>query len=564
MDYEVTAARKRPQKLSEMVGQNFVSSTLSNAIKNNTVAHAYLFSGPRGTGKTSTARILAKSLNCENGPTVEPCGSCPSCMEIAKGTSPAVIEIDGASNTGVNDVREIKDEILYPPQGAPKKIYIIDEVHMLSNSAFNALLKTIEEPPPYVVFIFATTEVHKVPATIRSRCQQFRFRLFSPELIQDKLMEAAGELNREYEKDALLWIAKEAGGSMRDAYTLFDQVLSFSDGKITLAVIRDKMGLVGLEKTTQLINAAAAGNRKSALEIIDNLLQSGVAVEQIILEISEYLRALVLTSYGVEKESILGMSSSRFSENIFKIWDIKKLEKAVQDSFNLYRDIRYSLNPRYELELFAGKLCGLSDWIDPADILDKINNLKEKITAGVGFTETEKKNSEIVHSDSEEMEAEKFFSSFKSDVKETGEPACAVPLNIGTGPEEVSGSSRISQDTEKEPEEKSAESIENIKNMLVKEINKINLSLAAVLEKSGGWFIENGILIIYPDSAYSESVVKKDLEIILSSAEKLDLGIKAVKTLQSADEKRRSAVEEINPRVQMVRQIFRGQIIKGQ
>jgi len=563
MDYEVTAARKRPQKLSEMVGQDFVSSTLSNAIKNNTIAHAYLFSGPRGTGKTSTARILAKSLNCEKGPTVEPCGNCSSCLEIARGTSPAVIEIDGASNTGVNDVREIKDEILYPPQGAPKKIYIIDEVHMLSNSAFNALLKTIEEPPPYVVFIFATTEVHKVPATIRSRCQQFRFRLFSPELIQNKLMEAAGELNREYEKDALLWIAKEAGGSMRDAYTLFDQVLSFSDGKITLSVIRDKMGLVGFEKTTQLINAAAAGNRKSSLEIIDNILQSGVAVEQIILEISEYLRALVLTSYGVEKESILGMSPSRFSENIFKVWDIKKLEKAVQDSFNLYRDIRYSLNPRYELELFAGKLCGLSDWIDPSDILFKINSIKEKITAG-GFTESEKKKSELVPSESEEEEAEKFFSSFRSEVKETGEPACAVPVNIGTGPEELSGNSRISEDQENEPEEKSAGSIENIKNLLVKEINKINLSLAAVLEKSGGWFIENEILIIYPDSAYSESVVKKDLEIILSSAEKLDLGIKAVKTLQPAVEKNNSGSGDLSPRVQMVRQIFRGQIVKGQ
>ena len=235
----------------------------------------------------------------KTGPTAEPCGTCASCAEINKGSSPDVIEIDGASNTSVNDVREIKDEVLYAPQSSRKKIYIIDEVHMLSNSAFNALLKTIEEPPPYIVFIFATTEVHKVPATIRSRCKQFRFRLFSPELIRDKLVEAAGEMGRDFETDALYWIAREAGGSMRDAYTLFDQVMSFSEEKITLSGIREKMGLVGLESTSELLDAAAAGNRKRALEILDDVLQSGTAVEQFLVELADFLRNLVLLSYGI-------------------------------------------------------------------------------------------------------------------------------------------------------------------------------------------------------------------------------------------------------------------------
>ncbi len=179
MSYEVTATRKRPQTFSELVGQEFVAATLTSSMREGRIAHAYLFPGPRGVGKTSVARILARALNCQKGPTDTPCGTCASCQEIARGSSLDVIEIDGASNTSVNDVREIRDEVLFAPHGGRYKVYIIDEVHMLSSSAFNALLKTIEEPPPYIVFVFATTEVHKVPATIRSRCQQYNFRLIS-------------------------------------------------------------------------------------------------------------------------------------------------------------------------------------------------------------------------------------------------------------------------------------------------------------------------------------------------------------------------------------------------
>ena len=191
MAYEVTATRRRPQNFESLVGQEFVAETLKNSIQSGKIAHAYLFSGPRGCGKTSTARILARALNCEKGPTVSPCGQCPACREIAAGSSLDVIEIDGASNTSVNDIRQIKDEVLFPPNSCRYKIYIIDEVHMLSTSAFNALLKTIEEPPPYVIFIFATTELQKVPATIKSRCQQFNFRLVPVEKVKEQLAAAA-------------------------------------------------------------------------------------------------------------------------------------------------------------------------------------------------------------------------------------------------------------------------------------------------------------------------------------------------------------------------------------
>ena len=252
MAYEVTATRRRPGRFEDLVGQEFVVSTLKSSIENGQIAHAYLFSGPRGCGKTSSARILAKSLNCQNGPTVNPCGVCSSCKEIAAGTSLDVIEIDGASNTSVNDIRQIKDEVLYPPNSGKYKIYIIDEVHMLSTSAFNALLKTIEEPPPYIIFIFATTELHKVPATIKSRCQHFNFKLVDIEKIKESLDAACKEMNITAEEEALFWIAKESTGSMRDAYTLFDQVAAFSGGNITYEKIREKLGIVGLDSINGL------------------------------------------------------------------------------------------------------------------------------------------------------------------------------------------------------------------------------------------------------------------------------------------------------------------------
>ena len=271
MAYEVTATRRRPQDFDSLAGQEFVASTLKNAIQSGKIAHAYLFSGPRGCGKTSSARILAKALNCQQGPVAHPCGQCSACQEITRGASLDVIEIDGASNTSVNDIRQIKDEVLFPPNSCRYKIYIIDEVHMLSTSAFNALLKTIEEPPPYVIFIFATTELHKVPATIKSRCQQFHFRLVAVEQLKDLLAQAAAEIGLQAEEEALYWIAREATGSVRDAYTLFDQVASFSAGYITFEKIRETLGLVGLDTMNQLFETCVVANTASALEQLDSL-----------------------------------------------------------------------------------------------------------------------------------------------------------------------------------------------------------------------------------------------------------------------------------------------------
>lgn len=382
MAYEVTATRKRPQQFEAVAGQEFVISTITNAIAQNRIAHAYLFSGPRGVGKTTTARLLAKAINCENGPTGHPCGTCSNCIEITKGCCPDVIEIDGASNTSVNDVRNIKDEISFPPQSSRYKIYIIDEVHMLSNSAFNALLKTIEEPPEYVVFIFATTETQKVPATIRSRCQQFNFQLLNIETIKRLLKEACDETDVKAEDQALFWIAKESTGAMRDAYTLLDQVVSFSNGEITLEKIRTKLGLSGIDSLNEIMQNVLKGKKAMAMEQLQTLLQRGVSVEQCIRDLADYFRSLLLIRKGMTSESVLGEQVGAFPREVREAYSEEQLETGLSMFLGLYRDIRYSLNPRFELELAVSRLNTLRYMASNTVIMEQLARLKNDMLQG--------------------------------------------------------------------------------------------------------------------------------------------------------------------------------------
>ena len=375
MAYEVTATRRRPKTFGELAGQEFVSSTLKSSLEQGSIAHAYLFSGPRGCGKTSAARILARALNCEKGPTPTPCGVCPACQEIGRGTSLDIIEIDGASNTSVNDVRQIKDEVLFPPNSGKYKVYIIDEVHMLSNSAFNALLKTIEEPPPYIIFIFATTELHKVPATIKSRCQQFAFKSIPLEMIQRMLRETCGEMQIQAEDEALFWIAREATGSMRDAYTLFDQIASFSEGNIRAALIKEKLGIAGLEELNTMAEACAVNNAAAAFGVIDRILEAGITTEQFVIDLAGYYRSLLLIKAGITKESLLGYGVDRFSK-VWKKLSLSQLEEGLSTLLDLYRNIRYSLSPRFELETAVSKLCWLDRWISPTELRAAVETAK--------------------------------------------------------------------------------------------------------------------------------------------------------------------------------------------
>ncbi len=380
--YEVTATRKRPQDFDYLVGQDFVVSTLENAIKEGRIAHAYLFSGPRGVGKTSSARLLAKALNCQRGMSAHPCGVCDSCREIAQGKSVDVIEIDGASNTSVNDIRNIKEEIMFPPQSSRYKIYIIDEVHMLSTSAFNALLKTIEEPPEYIIFIFATTELQKVPATIRSRCQQFRFSLISQSLIMKCLKSAADDIGIKADEDALFWIAKEATGSMRDAYTLFDQVASFSGDHITLDKIREKLSIAGFSAISGIVSRTLSGKPGEALESLGKLFEDGVSPEQIVKDSADFFRTILLYKEGIRRTELLGSSLSDIPEDIVDALSREQIEAALKAFLSLYRDLRYSLSPRIEIELLFSRLSSLPLLATPDTLVKKLEELKNGIADG--------------------------------------------------------------------------------------------------------------------------------------------------------------------------------------
>ena len=276
----------------------------------------------------------------------------------------------------------IKEEVMFPPTSSRYKIYIIDEVHMLSQSAFNALLKTIEEPPEYVVFIFATTETQKVPATIRSRCQQFNFQLIPLETIKSLLEQAASEMGIQADSDALFWIAKEATGSMRDAYTLFDQVVAFSNGRITLAQIREKLGLVGVDRINEIMKDVLDRNQSASLDKVHELLARGMSIEQIIKDFSDYFRSLLLIKKGVKSENVLGEQIRSFPSEIRNAFNEEQLEAALDMFLNLYRDIRYSLNPRFELELAISKLSKLRYVASTASIIEQIARLKNDLING--------------------------------------------------------------------------------------------------------------------------------------------------------------------------------------
>ena len=382
MAYEVTATRKRPQDFEKLVGQEFVVSTLENAIQEGRIAHAYLFSGPRGVGKTSSARLLAKALNCERGMSAHPCGECSSCREITSGTSVDVIEIDGASNTSVNDIRAIKEEVLFPPQSSRYKIYIIDEVHMLSTSAFNALLKTIEEPPEYIIFIFATTELQKVPATIRSRCQQFRFQLIPQELIQSCLKSAAEDLAIEADEDALFWIAKEATGSMRDAYTLFDQVAAFSGKHITLQKIRERLNLAGFSKISEIVSLSVFSSPDKAIEVLSSLFEAGVSPEQIVKDSADFFRTILLYKTGIRRPSLLGVAEEDIPKELVDALSKEQIEAALKAEMDLYRDMRYSISPRFEIELMVSRLSSLPSLVSGESLMEEIKKMREGIAEG--------------------------------------------------------------------------------------------------------------------------------------------------------------------------------------
>ena len=358
MAYVALYRRWRPESFADLVGQEHISRTLSRAVTSGQTSHAYLFTGPRGTGKTSTAKILARALNCAEGPTLTPCGVCDSCRSISDGSSMDVFEIDAASNRGIDEIRDLRESVKFAPTEGHYKIYIIDEVHMLTTEAFNALLKTLEEPPERVIFILATTEPHKVPATIQSRCQRYDFHRITVTEIRDRLIYVCKESDIAAEEDALGIIAAQADGGMRDALSILDQCMALAEGTLTAERVQEALGLVGRAWIRRMAGEIAARDAAALIAQLSELLQSGRELKQVLAELAQYFRRLMIAGVGGTVSAAelcagdaeeLRMDAAQFTqEEIMSI--LRRLNETMQE-------LRTSPQPRIAVETLLIGLC---------------------------------------------------------------------------------------------------------------------------------------------------------------------------------------------------------------
>lgn len=375
MAYVVFARKYRPQTFDDVVAQDHVTRTLRHAVVNGRIGSGYLFCGPRGTGKTTVARILAKAVNCAQGPTDKPCGVCPSCIEITAGSSLDVLEIDAASNTGVDDIRQLRENIRYLPAGGKKRIYIIDEVHRLSGSAFDALLKTLEEPPPHVIFVFATTEPLKVPDTILSRTQRYDFRRVSVDDLAAHMRKIADAEKLTIDDAALLLLARKADGSVRDSLSLLDQIAAYAGENITEQDVVKSLGLVDRPFLMNYTAAIASSDRKQVLRLTRSLFESGIDVSDFATELLDHLRTLLIIRTDPEAIGTLSYAAQELAEiekqaQFFQVGDILRLMKILVE---LNGDLKSGLDERLLLEVAGVKMAELESTIRLEEVLAKLN-----------------------------------------------------------------------------------------------------------------------------------------------------------------------------------------------
>ncbi len=385
MTYIVSARRWRPQVFADLVGQEHISRTLSNAIRADRVAHAFLFTGLRGVGKTTAARILAKALNCERGPNAEPCNECSSCREITEGRSVDVLEIDGASNTGVDDVREIIDNVRYQPAGGRHKIYIIDEVHMLSNSAFNALLKTLEEPPPHVKFVFATTDPQKLPATVQSRCQRYDFRRIPLALVVERLRAIADDQKLKISDKVLFTLAREGEGSMRDAQSLFDQIAAGADGAVADEEALLALGVADRSAVFDIAAAIIAGEPARVVEVLDSLHRLGCDMRRLTRDLLEHFRDLTVAH--VSKGALLPELAKEDLEALrvqAKGIEPRDADRCFRLLLQTDEEVARAAAPKLVLEMAVLRLAAQEPLVPVDELLQRIEALAAGNASGRG------------------------------------------------------------------------------------------------------------------------------------------------------------------------------------
>lgn len=386
MSYTALYRKFRPDNFDDVKGQDHIVTTLTNQIKANRIGHAYLFCGTRGTGKTTVAKILAKAVNCEHPVNGSPCNECAMCKAIQAGTAMNVIEIDAASNNGVDNIREIREEVAYRPTEGKYKVYIIDEVHMLSTGAFNALLKTLEEPPSYVIFILATTEAHKIPITILSRCQRYDFHRISIDTIAARLSELLAAEGVEAEEKAVRYVAKKGDGSMRDALSLLDQCISFYLGQVlTYDKVLDVLGAVDTEVFSKLLRKVLSGDVTGSIHVLEDLITGGRELGQFVSDFTWYMRNLLLLQSSDEMEEVLDMSADNLAalKEEAQMVEPEVLMRYIRIFSDLSNQIRYAAQKRIMLEIAIIKLCRPQMETDYSSLVDRMDDLEKKLASGV-------------------------------------------------------------------------------------------------------------------------------------------------------------------------------------
>ncbi len=487
MSYIVTARKYRPQIFEDVVGQQHITTTLRNAIASNRLSHAYIFSGGRGSGKTTTARILAKAVNCTSQQNFNPCNNCDTCKEITDGRSLDVIEIDGASNRSVEEIQKIREGVKYMPTRGKYRVYIIDEVHMLTQHAFNALLKTLEEPPSHIVFIFATTEIQKVPTTILSRCQRYDFRRISVDDIVMKLEQIAKEEKISIDKPSLLILAKKADGAMRDAQSMFDQVISSCGSTITSDQVVLTLNLIDTEMFFRVSEAIAQRNTSEVLTLIDDVMQKGYDLKEFVSGLIEHFRNMLII-HSNASPSLLAVSDffrKKYQEEskIFSEFDILRV---IQLLGKLETGLKYAVQPRFRLEAVFVQMTKLESVSDISTILAELQELKKK-----PFFERLKSSTEINQ---------------QNHIPKTVVPAKIILTEIKEEIQPVVKNTIQSEVTIELLKEKWVD--------VVTEANKRKVSTGSILSHVIPFAISDGALQLGCEELFHISAIKKDREFI--------------------------------------------------
>jgi len=558
MSYLVLARKWRPTTFDELTGQEPIAGILKNAILHNKIAHAYIFSGPRGVGKTSTARILAKALNCGQGLTTEPCGKCPSCVAITDGSSMDVTEIDGASNTGVDNIRDLRERVRYASYGGGYKVYIIDEAHMLSTAAFNALLKTLEEPPPHVIFVLATTDPKKIPATVLSRCQHLPFRRISTQKIKERLKHIAKQEQLKIADTAVEMVARAADGSMRDSLTLLDQIASFSED-ITAQDVKDLLGFTDVETLSSLAAAVIGGDRKGIVGMIADLTTAGTDLKAFTKDYVQFMRDLLIAKIVGDTEGIMDLSEEevKLIHSLAGVTNVEHLALLLTELIKAEPSIRSALFPRIALEMMLLRLGMMSHFVTVDEAIKMFKSSNSTTIAS-------KKISTSPTASLKASPAKEAKISQTPEVADNDDPPTAA--NPAEPPKELQ-KIQESQIAPQAPAASAMMSDTDMWNSVVEKIERVNAPLASKLREGSISVSNEGITILFNGgvSVLAESVkeniafLKESVKSVSGKSMPIQVKTKKTKSLSKADLKEKALN---NPVVREALELFDGRIVE--